>query len=91
MRQFTQLHSDGSSLGASPAAAIREETNHVSAAANGAMGRQFRDAALGWFEEVNGDGGVNGLRTELITLDDECVNQIFAFNGRSGEPSSDPS
>jgi hypothetical protein len=44
------------------------------------MGRQFRDAALGWFEEVNGDGGVNGLRTELTTLDDGGVVERSTTN-----------
>jgi len=33
--------------------------------ANGAVGRQFRDAALAWFEAVNAQGGASGLRFEL--------------------------
>ncbi|MEJ6020901.1 ABC transporter substrate-binding protein [Ramlibacter sp. PS4R-6] len=41
--------------------------------ANGAVGRQFRDAALGWFEGVNAEGGVNGMKMELVTLDDGGV------------------
>jgi ABC-type branched-subunit amino acid transport system substrate-binding protein len=41
--------------------------------ANGAVGRQFRDAALGWFEEANAAGGVNGMKLELVTLDDGGV------------------
>ena len=40
---------------------------------NGAVGRQFRDAALGWFEVVNAEGGVNGMKMELVTLDDGGV------------------
>lgn len=38
--------------------------------ANGAVGRQFRDAALAWFNLANGQGGAGGLRMELVTLDD---------------------
>jgi ABC-type branched-subunit amino acid transport system substrate-binding protein len=40
---------------------------------NGAVGRQFRDAALGWFEQANAEGGVNGLKLDLVTLDDGGV------------------
>lgn len=50
--------------------------------ANGAVGRQFRDAALGWFEIVNGDGGVNGERLELVTLDDGGVVERAMTNAK---------
>ena len=35
--------------------------------ANGAVGRQFRDAAVAWFNMANSQGG---MRIELVTLDD---------------------
>ena len=34
--------------------------------ANGAVGRQFRDAALGWFNVVNSQGGAGCYRIELM-------------------------
>ena len=42
----------------------------TSLSGNGAVGRQFRDAATGWFEHVNAEGGVNGMKIELVTLDE---------------------
>jgi branched-chain amino acid transport system substrate-binding protein len=50
--------------------------------ANGAVGRQFRDAALGWFNQVNAQGGVNGLRIELVTLDDGGVVERATTNAK---------
>ena len=50
--------------------------------ANGAVGRQFRDAALGWFNLVNGSGGVSGLQLELITLDDGGVVERATTNAK---------
>lgn len=50
--------------------------------ANGSVGRQFRDAALGWFEELNGDGGVNGMKIELTTLDDGGVVERSTTNAK---------
>src|SRR2546423_13610270 len=38
--------------------------------ANGAVGRQVRDAALGWVEEVNGDGRGEGVEIGLTTPHD---------------------
>jgi ABC-type branched-subunit amino acid transport system substrate-binding protein len=50
--------------------------------AKGAVGRQFRDAALGWFEIINADGGVNGARIELVTLDDGGVVERAMTNAK---------
>jgi ABC-type branched-subunit amino acid transport system substrate-binding protein len=49
---------------------------------NGAVGRQFRDAALGWFEQVNADGGVHGTKLELVTLDDGGVVERAMTNAK---------
>ncbi|MDB5871099.1 MAG: amino acid/amide transporter substrate-binding protein family [Ramlibacter sp.] len=50
--------------------------------ANGAVGRQFRDAALGWFEQVNGSGGAGGYKLELTTLDDGGVVERATTNAK---------
>lgn len=50
--------------------------------ANGAVGRQFRDAALGWFNQVNAEGGAAGLRFELVTLDDGGVVERATTNAK---------
>ena len=50
--------------------------------ANGAVGRQFRDAALAWFELVNGQGGAGGMRVELVTLDDGGVVERATTNAK---------
>lgn len=50
--------------------------------ANGAVGRQFRDAALGWFNLVNSQGGAGGYRIELITLDDGGVVERASTNAK---------
>jgi ABC-type branched-subunit amino acid transport system substrate-binding protein len=50
--------------------------------ANGAVGRQFRDAATGWFEQLNADGGVNGIKIELTTLDDGGVVERSTTNAK---------
>lgn len=50
--------------------------------ANGAVGRQFRDAALGWFNQVNGEGGAAGLKLELVTLDDGGVVERATTNAK---------
>jgi branched-chain amino acid transport system substrate-binding protein len=50
--------------------------------ANGAVGRQFRDAALGWFNLVNGQGGAGGLKLELATLDDGGVVERATINAK---------
>lgn len=50
--------------------------------ANGAVGRQFRDAALGWFNLVNSQGGAGGYRIELITLDDGGVVERATTNAK---------
>ena len=49
---------------------------------NGAVGRQFRDAALGWFELLNSRGGAGGYRIELITLDDGGVVERATTNAK---------
>src|SRR5688572_24441454 len=49
---------------------------------NGAVGRQFRDAALGWFNAVNGQGGAGGYRLELVTLDDGGVVERATTNAK---------
>ncbi|MBC5767134.1 ABC transporter substrate-binding protein [Ramlibacter albus] len=46
---------------------------------NGAVGRQFRDAANGWFEQSNAEGG---LKIELITLDDGGVVERATTNAK---------
>lgn len=50
--------------------------------ANGAVGRQFRDAALGWFNLANSQGGAGGMRIELITLDDGGVVERATTNAK---------
>jgi branched-chain amino acid transport system substrate-binding protein len=50
--------------------------------ANGAVGRQFRDAALGWFNQANSEGGLAGLRIELTTLDDGGVVERATTNAK---------
>ncbi len=50
--------------------------------ANGAVGRQFRDAALGWFNLVNSRGGAGGYRVELVTLDDGGVVERATINAK---------
>src|SRR5438477_928920 len=49
---------------------------------NSAVGKQFRDAALGWFEDLNAEGGVNGLKVELFTLDDGGVVERSTTNAK---------
>ncbi|ABE42665.1 ABC transporter substrate-binding protein [Polaromonas sp. JS666] len=49
---------------------------------NGAVGRQFRDAALGWFNVVNSQGGAGGYRIELMTLDDGGVVERATTNSK---------
>ncbi|HSH90381.1 MAG TPA: ABC transporter substrate-binding protein [Ramlibacter sp.] len=49
---------------------------------NGAVGRQFRDAALGWFNAVNGQGGAGGMKLELVTLDDGGVVERATTNAK---------
>lgn len=49
---------------------------------NGAVGRQFRDAALGWFNVVNSRGGAGGHRLELVTLDDGGVVERATTNAK---------
>lgn len=50
--------------------------------ANGAVGRQFRDAALAWFAGVNQQGGAGGVRVELVTLDDGGVVERATTNAK---------
>jgi branched-chain amino acid transport system substrate-binding protein len=49
---------------------------------NGAVGRQFRDAAQGWFNLVNNQGGAGGQRLELVTLDDGGVVERATTNAK---------
>lgn len=49
---------------------------------NGAVGRQFRDAALAWFNVVNNQGGAGGHRLELVTLDDGGVVERATTNAK---------
>jgi ABC-type branched-subunit amino acid transport system substrate-binding protein len=49
---------------------------------NGAVGRQFRDAALGWFNQVNEQGGAGGFKLELVTLDDGGVVERATTNAK---------
>ncbi|NPC57393.1 ABC transporter substrate-binding protein [Caenimonas soli] len=49
---------------------------------NGAVGRQFRDAAQGWFNLVNNQGGAGGHRLELVTLDDGGVVERATTNAK---------
>ncbi|WP_332776333.1 ABC transporter substrate-binding protein [Polaromonas sp.] len=49
---------------------------------NGAVGRQFRDAALGWFNLANSQGGAGGYRIELVTLDDGGVVERATTNAK---------
>lgn len=49
---------------------------------NGAVGRQFRDAALGVFNQVNAEGGAAGMKLELVTLDDGGVVERATTNAK---------
>ena len=49
---------------------------------NGAVGRQFRDAAVGWFKAVNAEGGAAGMKLELVTLDDGGVVERATTNAK---------
>jgi len=62
--------------------AIRLGQSTALTGANGAVGRQFRDAALAWFETVNARGGAAGRRIELVTLDDGAVVERAMTNAK---------
>jgi branched-chain amino acid transport system substrate-binding protein len=49
---------------------------------NGAVGRQFRDAALAWFGAANAQGGAGGHKLELTTLDDGGVVERAMTNAK---------
>jgi ABC-type branched-subunit amino acid transport system substrate-binding protein len=70
--------------GRKPAAggAMRLGQSTALTGANGAVGRQFRDAAVGWFNRVNSQGGAGGHRIELVTLDDGGVVERATTNAK---------
>ncbi len=46
------------------------------------LGTEYRDGALAYFKWINGKGGVNGRRIELVTLDDGYVVERSVDNAR---------
>src|SRR6267142_2694368 len=44
------------------------------------VGRQMRDGALAYLETVNRQGGINGRKIELLTLDDAGQTKVGAAN-----------
>src|SRR3982074_3775526 len=49
-------------------------------AENGEVGRQMRDGALAYLGTVNRQGGINGRKIELITLDDAGQTKVGEAN-----------
>lgn len=49
---------------------------------NGAYGKEMREGALAYFAQLNGAGGVNGKKIELVTLDDGYETDRTAANTR---------
>ena len=49
---------------------------------NGAYGKEIREGALAYFAQLNGAGGVNGKKIELVTLDDGYETDRTVANTR---------
>ena len=49
---------------------------------NGAYGKEMREGALAYFAQLNGAGGVNGKKIELVTLDDGYETDRTVANTR---------
>lgn len=49
---------------------------------NGAYGKEMREGALAYFAQLNGAGGINGKKVELITLDDGYETDKTVANTR---------
>jgi len=49
---------------------------------NGAYGKELREGALAYFAQLNGAGGINGKKVELITLDDGYETDKTVANTR---------
>ncbi|HLU77315.1 MAG TPA: ABC transporter substrate-binding protein [Burkholderiales bacterium] len=47
---------------------------------NKELGEDIRDGALAYFHKVNADGGINGRKIELITLDDQNKTDLSKQN-----------
>jgi len=46
------------------------------------LGRDYRDGALAWFNEVNRRGGIHGRRLQLVSLDDRYEPALTLRNTR---------
>ncbi len=46
------------------------------------LGRDYRDGALAWFDEVNRRGGIHGRRLRLLSLDDRYEPALTVRNTR---------
>lgn len=46
------------------------------------LGREYRDGAMAWFEEVNRRGGIHGRRLRLLSLDDRYEPALTLRNTR---------
>jgi ABC-type branched-subunit amino acid transport system substrate-binding protein len=49
---------------------------------NGAYGKEMREGALAYFAQLNGAGGINGKKVELVTLDDGYETDKTVANTR---------
>ena len=49
---------------------------------NGAYGKEMREGALAYFAQLNGAGGINGKKIELVTLDDGYETDRTVANTR---------
>jgi ABC-type branched-subunit amino acid transport system substrate-binding protein len=46
------------------------------------LGRDYRDGAMAWFNEVNRRGGIHGRRLRLVSLDDRYEPSLTDQNPR---------
>lgn len=72
----------GRAAKAAPERVLRLGQSTALSGANGAVGRQFRDAALAWFNLANDQGAAGGFRVELQTLDDGGVVERATTNAK---------
>jgi len=72
----------GRAAKAAPERVLRLGQSTALSGVNGAVGRQFRDAALAWFNLANDQGAAGGIRVELQTLDDGGVVERATTNAK---------
>lgn len=49
---------------------------------NGAYGKEMKEGALAYFAQLNANGGINGKKVELVTLDDGYETERTVANTR---------